>query len=202
MNQSIHLDVKRIQSLTDATFAVAMTILILEIKIPAGMSHEAIKEYVVHTTLPELLIYFIGFVTLGIFWIGSHFHHHIITTTDRISSWLNIDFLLLICIVPLSVSLLKNYSHDKLSIVAYSANLILISLVNYVMLWYAWRKKYIKPHYTVAQYRQSRIRILIPIGIYLAIIPISFLSTGVAISLFFAPMFLHLIPESGNAAAK
>lgn len=198
MSASAPLDVNRIQALTDATFAVAMTILILEIKIPAGLSVEAVKAHFLRTTLTELLIYVIGFVTLGIFWIGSHFHHHIIVTTDRISSWLNIHFLMLICTVPFSVDMLRNYSTDRLAIIIYSSNLILISCLNYAMLRYAWWRKYTKPHYTSAQYRHAKMRMLIPIGIYIAIIPVSFLSTIVAIMLFLAPMILHMIPEDGN----
>ena len=97
MNFSTELDIKRIQSLTDSIFAVAMAILILGITIPATLSPDATKDYLLHHTLKELFIYFVGFATLGIFWIGSHFQHHLLVQTDALSSWFSIFFLMMIC---------------------------------------------------------------------------------------------------------
>lgn len=192
------LDIKRIQALTDATFAVAMTILILEVKIPHGLSSVELSKYFREHTFIELFIYSIGFVTLGIFWIGSHFHHHHLVKTDWVSSWLNILFLMFICIIPFSISFLKNYRHEKLSVVFYSINLLVASIFNYLMLWYAWTNKYLKPYYTYSNYKDSRRRILIPIYCYLSIIFISFFSTDVAILFFLFPVMIHLIPEKAN----
>src|SRR5579872_6591616 len=84
------LDINRIQTLTDSIFAVAMTVLILEIRIPLQFDSAHLTKYFFRNTMSELFIYFISFITLGIFWIGSHFHHNLITQTDRVSSWLNI----------------------------------------------------------------------------------------------------------------
>ncbi len=198
MRYTIQLDITRIQALTDSIFAVAMTILILEIKIPVGLSSIDLTKYFFRNTFSELFIYFLSFVTLGIFWIGSHFHHHLITQTDRISSWFNIFFLMLICIIPFSAGFLNHYKHEKLSIIFYSINLIIASLFHFFMLVYAWKKKYVKPYLTDDQYQNAKHRILIPIYFYLAIIPISFFSPDVAIYLFLIPVALHVLPESGN----
>jgi uncharacterized membrane protein len=198
MTSETELDIKRIQALTDAAFAVAMTILILEIKIPAGLSSTELNKYFLEHTFSELFIYFIGFITLGVFWIGSHFHHHHLQKTDRVSSWLNILFLILICIIPFAIGFLNNYRHEKLSIIFYSIDLILASAVNFMMLWYAWKKKYIKPYYTHKDFKNAKNRILIPIYIYLATILVSYISTSIAIYLFLIPVMLHIIPEKGN----
>lgn len=198
MTSETELDIKRIQALTDAAFAVAMTILILQIRIPIGLSSIELKKYFLEHTFSELFIYFIGFITLGVFWIGSHFHHHHLQKTDRVSSWLNILFLILICIIPFAIGFLKDYRHEKLSIIFYSIDLILASAVNYMMLWYAWKKNYIKPYYTNRDFRNAKNRILIPIYIYLATILVSYISTNIAIYLFLIPVVLHIIPERGN----
>jgi uncharacterized membrane protein len=198
INSYTELDVNRIPALTDAIFAVAMTLLILEIKIPAELSPRGLTRYFTHKTLSELFIYFVSFVTLGIFWIGSHFHHNHITRTDRISSWLNIFYLMAICIIPFSAGLLNHYQHQKLSIIFYSGNLIVASLFHFCMLVYAWRKKYVKPHFTDAHYKNAKHRIMIPIYVYIFIIMVSFFSPAVAVYLFLIPFILHILPESGN----
>lgn len=202
MTFETELDIKRIQALTDAVFAVAMTLLILEIKIPANLSPIELNKYFFCHTIPELFIYFIGFVTLGIFWIGSHYHHHHLLKTDRVSSWLNILFLMLICMIPFSIGFLRNYRHEKLSIIIYSINLIFSSAANYLMLLHAWKNNFIKPSFTTQHFNHAKQRILIPIYIYLTIIIISFFATYLAVYLFLIPVLLHIIPETGNKTMK
>lgn len=192
------LDTKRIQALTDGTFAVAMTILILEIKIPGGLTKAELPGYFLYHTCPEILIYMLSFVTLGIFWIGSHFHHHLIIYTDRVSSWLNIFFLMVICIIPFSASFLNHYKHEALSIIVFCLNLIGASLFNLFMLAYAWKKKYIKPHFTQKDYKNSMRRVLIPIGMYCATIIVVFIFPAMALYLLMLPIILHILPERGN----
>jgi uncharacterized membrane protein len=186
--------------LTDAIFAVAMTILILEIKIPEGLSAVGLPHYFLDTLIPNLLFYCISFIILGIFWIGSHFHHHFIKETDRMSSWLNIFFLMTICVIPLSAKFISEYRHEKLSIIFYAVNLILTSLCNYLMIVYAWRRNYIKPLYTTLHFNDAKRRILLPVYIYAAIIPVAFISTTLAKYLFLLPVILHLLPEKANSS--
>jgi len=187
--------------LTDGVFAIAMTIIILEIEIPEGLNPVDLYRHFVGQTLQEFFIYFLGFVMLGILWIGSHFHHHHVMKTDRISSWLNIFFLIFVSIIPFSVGFLYTYRHSKMSIIFLSVNLILASMANYLMLFYAWKRSYIKPHFSTGHYVHAKRRILFPIFIYLIIILISFFTPSVALYLFLIPVLVHIIPEIGNDGA-
>jgi uncharacterized membrane protein len=189
------LDLKRIQGLTDATFAVAMTLLILEIKTPVGLSPKQFHEYFYQYLLSDIVIYLIGFLTLGIFWIGSHYHHNILLKTDRASSWLNILFLMAICMIPYCISLIRHYKKDVLSLIFYCAVLIVASSINLIMITYAWKKKHTREHYTISHFNDARIRIFIPIVVYLLNIPLCILLPKVALWAFFIPFILHLIPE-------
>jgi uncharacterized membrane protein len=192
------LDIRRIQSLTDAVFAIAMTIIILEIKIPPGMGYDDLKHYFIEHTLRQLFIYLLGFVTLGILWIGSHFHHHHVVKTDRISSWLNILFLMFVSLIPFSVGFLYTYRHEKISLIFLSINLIFASFSNYFMLSYAWRRTYIRPYFTRDHFIHAKRRILFPVLIYLIIILISFFAASIALYLFLIPVIVHIFPEKGN----
>lgn len=196
MSEENKLDIHRIQSLTDSTFAVAMTLLILEIKIPSGLDKLSLLNYFTSHTLSDLLIYVIGFISLGIFWIASHFHHNIISKTDKISSWLNIAFLMVVCIIPFSISLLKNYTNDQFSIIFHCVILITAGILNLLMLHYAWYKKHTKEFYSIMHFKFARIKILIPIFIYILIIIVSIFSLRLSILLFFAPLLMQLLPES------
>lgn len=195
MNDNNHLDLKRIQALTDAIFAVAMTLLVLDMKIPEDMSPEKLYTYFNENIFPRLLIYAISFITLGIFWINSHFHHHILQKTDKNSSWLNIHFLLVICLIPFSSALLKNYLNEKISLIVYSINLILACFMNWLMLYYAWRKKYTKPNFSNIHYKTAMFRVLFPACCYLLGLGVCFFSTAAALVFFLLPMLAHTFPE-------
>jgi uncharacterized membrane protein len=199
MNTENELNIKRIQSLTDATFAVAMTILILEVKVPPGLSQDVLVNHFKDHTWRSLFIFMIGFVTLGVFWVGSHFHHHHLVRTDRISSWLNLLFLMFICVIPFSIDFLRNYHQQQISIVFYSVNLLIASLINFIMIWYAWKREYVKPYYTIKNYKNARLRVLLPVICYIFIIFISCLNAEVAVLFFLLPILIHLVPEKANA---
>jgi hypothetical protein len=66
-------------------------------------SQDVLVNHFKDHTWRSLFIFMIGFVTLGVFWVGSHFHHHHLVRTDRISSWLNLLFLMFICVIPFSI---------------------------------------------------------------------------------------------------
>jgi uncharacterized membrane protein len=196
MESAPKLDIKRIQALTDAIFAVAMTILILEIKIPNDLNQASLRSYFSSTTLPDFLVYFISYIVLGLFWVSSHFHHHLIIGTNRISSWLNILFLMMICVIPFSAKFLIHYREDRLAIIFYSCNLISANFCHMFMLMYAWKKNFIRPHLTVSRYKKALKRIILIILIYLSVIPVSFLSVEISIYLFLIPIIINFLPES------
>jgi uncharacterized membrane protein len=189
------LDLKRIQNLTDATFAVAMTLLILDIKTPLGMNSGQFSHFLLHHLALDIFIYVTGFITLGTFWIGSHYHHHAIHRTDRVSSWLNIFFLMTICLVPYCISLIRNYKEEKLNVIFYCIVLIVASIINLMMIIHAWRCKHTHEHYSRGHYRNAQLRIFLPILIYAINIIISFYSVRVAFAVFLLPLLLHILPE-------
>lgn len=193
MENRNELDSRRIQALTDATFAVALTIMILEIKIATGINHADLIKYIFNEIIPSLSVYFLSFIILGAFWIDSHFHHHLLTKIDRVSIWLNILFLMFICIIPFSSSFLIQYRQDKLSTVFYCINLLSVSLCHSSMLIYTWKKEYIKPHISKVLYRNLKLRILIPVLIYCILVPMAFYFPGWIILLFPVPLFFQIL---------
>src|SRR5689334_2308606 len=94
--------VERLAALSDGIFAVAMTILVLDLHIP-----EAAKILSVHdlwvdlkTLTPRLLTYLMSFLTLGIFWVGQQVQLHHVVRSNRHYTWLNLGFLALVTLIP------------------------------------------------------------------------------------------------------
>lgn len=184
----------RIENLTDGVYAIAMTILVLGIKVPTGLDPSNLARSFALGVFVPLLIYSLSFLILGTYWVGTHVQHNFTAKTDRILIWLNILLLLIISVIPFSASFLNNYTANKVSIMFYSINLLSASACHLAMLYYSRYKKFLKPHVTTVVFNSVRTRILFPTVFYMAAIPVSYFAPGVAIYIFFIPLILDLVP--------
>src|SRR5215470_5668536 len=91
----------RIEALSDGIFAVAMTLLVLDIKPPAVMQATALPRELL-ALWPRCLSYVVSFLMLGIYWVGQHNQFHLIRWADRTLLWINVVFLMAISFVPFS----------------------------------------------------------------------------------------------------
>ncbi|MEP6941971.1 MAG: TMEM175 family protein [Betaproteobacteria bacterium] len=118
----------RIEALADGIFSVAMTLLVLEIKLPPT------EVYATESALWQRLlslegnitIYVISFLVLGMFWVSHHYQFHFVQRTDRALLWINLLFLLAVSTVPFSTALLGQHTHLWLPFLLYSLNLLVL----------------------------------------------------------------------------
>ena len=104
------LSPSRIEALCDGVFAIAMTILVLELSIPNLIGTHAGSEHVPRSFMemvPEFYVYALGFIVLGIYWILHHFMFHYIRRSNGVLVWLNILFLKSAALVPFSTAVLR-----------------------------------------------------------------------------------------------
>ena len=191
--QFTELNVNRIQALTDAVFAIVITILSLSLVVPPGEDEENLKRFMFDQIIPKLFIFFLGFIIVGAFWVDTHFNHHHMIKTNITSIWLNILFLMFVCLIPFSSGFLANYLNTTISVIIYSANLIMVSLLHLAMLVYSWEKKFINPQVTKDLYYNMCWRIILPIIIYVLIIPLALLKKSWVVYLFLAPLFFQIL---------
>lgn len=116
----------RIEALADGIFAVAMTLLVLDIKSPENREFETAADLVNYLVALEhsFAMYVISFFVLAIFWISHHLLFHFVRHVDRRLLWLNVGFLLLVTFVPFSTDLLGDHGHLMLPVLVYGANLL------------------------------------------------------------------------------
>lgn len=190
--KSSYLDIDRINALTDATFGVAMTILILSVEMPEGLNTENMQAVFNNDVLPSLLIYGLSFIILGSFWNESHSHNHLVFKSDVFSSWLYILFLLFICIIPFSSHFVLHYPNQKLSVLFYLINLLIAKSINIVLVYYTWRKNYLKPGISKEHCRNVLLRNSIPAVFYVLFIPLANFFTNWILFLFPLPLILQI----------
>jgi len=132
-------NLERLAALSDGIFAVAMTLLVLDIHAPAA--HSIHSEYdlwfALQSLAPRFLVYLMSLMTLGIFWTGQQTQFNYLSQSDRHLSWIHIAFLGLVSVMPFSTSLLAEFIGFRLALLVYWANILLLGIALYVSWRYA-----------------------------------------------------------------
>jgi len=131
----------RIEALADGIFAVAMTLLVLELHVPELGKHASESEVMsaLGELVPKILSYASGFVILGTLWIGHHFQFHYIKRSSRALLWINLSFLLVISSLPFFVALVGTYSNTHIASVLYGTASFLAMTILLIQWRYATR---------------------------------------------------------------
>ena len=174
----------RIEAFSDGVFAIAITLLVLEIKVP---SHEKVLEHGLAYSLFELwpayLAFFISFVTILVIWV----HHHLIFTQVRKTApplfYWNGLLLLVVTFVPFPTGLLAEYllnPEAKVAASLYTGNFLAISVAFHGLWRYVSKSEGRRIADTINSKRKVAARItrdyrLAPL-LYLAAFGISFIS--------------------------
>ena len=129
-------DPSRVLGLTDAVFAIIITLLVLELHVPALDQGETLGD-ALREVRPSFLAFVISFVVVAIAWAGHRDLFSLIRRTDRAIVWLNIVYLFPLCIVPFGASLLAQYNRDPVALEMYGILLVAISVTRATIWVYA-----------------------------------------------------------------
>jgi uncharacterized membrane protein len=193
------MNTKRVEALSDGVFAIAMTLLIIDLQIPkitTGISVDSMLLEHLQKLEPVMLSYFISFIVLAMYWISHHAFFHVITkNVNRVLTLINMLYLSFIAFVPFSAHLLGAYGESRVAVIFYGVNLILISVASVGLFLYALHSHEIDTdHVTPRTIKQAMIRIfLTPVCILIGI-GLSFVSLPAALTLYAFPVLFNIFP--------
>jgi uncharacterized membrane protein len=133
---------ERLAALSDGVFAVAMTLLVLDLKPPGvrkGAPEHRLIHALAHNVAPHLLPYLMSFLTLGIFWVGQQTQLSNFKRSTRALTWIHVAFLLAVTLMPFSTGVLANDTTFRVAMAVYWLNLLLLGVVLFISLRYASR---------------------------------------------------------------
>ena len=137
---------ERLAALSDGIFGVGMTLLVLDLRTPAAEvvhgEHGLIAALA--GALPQLTMYMMSFLTLGIFWVGQQTQINHLERSDRHLTWINLAFLFAVTLMPFSTKLLAEFYIYRTAIVAYWLNILLLGSFLYASWGYAFRRGLLK----------------------------------------------------------
>jgi uncharacterized membrane protein len=178
----------RLEAFTDGVFAIIITIMVLELKVPHGSDFTALAS-----SVPVLLAYVLSFVNVGIFWVN---HHHMLHATDRIDGrvlWANLVLLFWLSLVPFVIRWMDEAGLTALPTAAYGVVLAMAG-ISYTLLQWA---------IVACNGRSSRLAAALgsdlkgkaSIAAYAAAIPLAFVNPWIAVALYVAVALLWLVPD-------
>jgi uncharacterized membrane protein len=133
------LPTTRLEAFSDGVFAIAVTLLVLELHVPLdpeALLHELAVEW------PSYLGYFVSFAFIGGVWMAHSNLTRFTKAADQVMMGLNLVLLLFVSFLPFTTSLLANHLDDSaahIAVVIFGINLTLASLMVNVMFGYASR---------------------------------------------------------------
>lgn len=184
-NQIAGQKVARTEAIADGVFAIAMTLLILDIRVPIaeGIKTEGDLLAAFCALTPKILTYFMSFMTLGIFWTGHSTQYTYIEKSDRHLGWLSLFILLFVSTIPFTTAFLGEFIHYKIAVGLYWLNILFLGITIYAHWSYAQRHGYLnlKPEEEAEVDRAMRMRVIIAQMLYAFGAALCFINTYLSI---------------------
>ena len=117
---------------------MAMTLLVLELRVPSlppgttKIPEHALWQALAHLA-PQILIYMMSFLTLGIFWVGQQTQMNYLERSHRSLAWIHMAFLFTITLMPFSTRLLAEFIEYRVALLAYWFNILLGGVALYLI---------------------------------------------------------------------
>ncbi|MBN8821059.1 MULTISPECIES: TMEM175 family protein [unclassified Spirosoma] len=151
----------RVEAFSDGVFAIIVTLLVLEIKVPHLEQAESVRELAeaLGSLFPKIISWVISFLIVCVIWVN---HHRILDQIERVTHsffWLNALLLLWCSFIPFPTALMGDYLSNPLAAFTFGCVLAMMALTFSFIRWYALRNRYVlKPEIDLSQFRQATIR--------------------------------------------
>jgi uncharacterized membrane protein len=118
----------RLEAFSDGVIAIIITIMVLDLKVPAGTQFQALEPLI-----PVFLNYVLSFVYLGIYWNN---HHHMLHTTSRVTGailWANLHLLFWLSLIPFATAWMSANHRDAAPSALYGADLLMAAIAYFIL---------------------------------------------------------------------
>lgn len=181
----------RVVAFTDGVFAIVITILVLEVGIPDDLGDQSLRE-AIDDVGPTLVAWVISFLITGMYWVWHRDLFSLIRRVNRDVVWLNLMFLLPVCLIPFASSVLGEYHDEAIALHVYGVVMIAVSLFRIALFAYAMHH----PHLLWEQStdKDRKIGYLVtaaPIAVYVVAMLVADFSPNLSLVLFFSMPLLY-----------
>jgi uncharacterized membrane protein len=121
---------QRVEAFSDGVFAIILTLLVLELRVPELAHHASFDQYIaaMKPLIPKFISFVLTFVLICIHWVSHHYLFRHLRDTPLGMIWLNNLFLLWLCFMPFPTAFLGDHPTDQFPILLYGLNQLLAAL--------------------------------------------------------------------------
>ena len=191
---------ERMSALSDGIFAIVLTLLVLEVKVPEAVKSVEELNLALSEIWPKVLGYVISFVVIGLYWIIQHTIFQSIKRHDRPLLWLNLVFLMCVASMPFPSALIVRYPDAQAPVIIMAAGFITTGLALDLVWWYAsTHQRLVDQRVTPTLIKLVHQRLLGDLIFHLAAIGLSFVSVPLAKLMFVLSVGLYILPSRLSA---
>lgn len=172
--------VERIAFFSDAVFAIALTLLVLDIRLPEGLADADVGAAIVQLW-PQFFAYGLTFIVLGLNWVSHHRKYRVIERFDTRFVWLNLAYLAFVALAPFPTSVISEYV-TAASVTLYAVQVAMLGILQAIIWWYSQKQGLLAASVDEGLYRYQLAGTLVTPVVFLATIPIAvFIGPAVAV---------------------
>ena len=190
---------QRMEAFSDGVFAIAITLLILEIHTPdvGGARNSGLRSALLHLW-PSYATYIFSFITVGIYWANHVYVSRLYAKSDHVFNLLNVLFLMCISFVPLPAMVLGEYVLDpaqrKSAVIFYDIGL-LMPTIGWFSVWiYARTHRLLDPNLRPSFVETLTRQYLLSLVFYLGALLVAFLDPIVSLLISISQTAVYLLP--------
>ena len=195
MEPGEELALERIVFFSDAVIAIAITLLVIDIRLPeiTGPAAEELPRALL-ALWPRYLGFVVSFLVVGSYWFGHHRIFRAVRRYDDLLIWLNLVFLLCIAFIPFASSVLGEHLEERSAALFYALVIVATGLADTaVWLYVAHDRRLVDPDLSARSVRLGTLRALIPPAVFLVSLPLLLLHAYLAIAVWLASFPLLIL---------
>jgi uncharacterized membrane protein len=187
----------RTLTFTDGLFAIAMTLLVVDLAVPTLSDGSSVHELAdaLSDDSATFVSFAISFAVIGRYWLAHHTYFSALARIDRALIALNLVYLGFIAFLPFPTALLGAYFENPLTIVIYAVNVALVSGMEVVLFSHAQHHDLLERKLPRDVFRYGVLMSLSPVLFFLLSIPVAFVSTTLAACMWFLGLPFGIIAE-------
>ena len=179
----------RLEAFSDGVIAIIITIMVLDLKVPADAAPSALRPL-----LPVFLAYALSFLLVAIYWVNHHHLVHLVKYVDGPMLWLNANLLFWMSLIPFTTAYLGLHHATRASTAMYAAVQLACCLSFYVL-----RAAIFRPHRNDPRMeelcRSFARKNRLAAAIYVAAMGAAFLNAAVSLALILLPAAMYFLPD-------
>jgi len=192
----LSIGTRRMENFSDAIFAIAITLLVLDIAVPATatahLSHALLSEW------PVYLAYTVSFASIGAAWLSHNLITEYLDHADSILLRLNLLLMFFVSLLPFPTHLLANFlsntGPERIAVTIYGLNLFLIASLTSLVWYYAARNGHIRAVMPDSERRTMSRKIDPSLAFYVFVLGVGLLEPRVAVALYLLIALFIMLP--------